>query len=174
MAGCCRLLSFDPAAAALINCVLPAYLLAACMHLLPQRPQEGAARALLGLPIALQHPTLSSSPQVLCAAARSCKAWKEAVQQCSVRNTAVVLDVTKPLQQLHSFCRWLPKHAALVRAPQPLQERLMGAKQVQGSHSQRCLTLRQPSSCCSKLCRQQHKCQPQAKEQSSSDCSQTR
>jgi hypothetical protein len=79
-------------------------------------PQEEAARALLGLSIALDHPALSSSPQVLCAAARSCKAWGEAVQQCSVRNTAVVLDPRKPLQQLHSFSQWLPKHAALVQS----------------------------------------------------------
>uniref|UniRef100_A0A383W9B4 F-box domain-containing protein n=1 Tax=Tetradesmus obliquus TaxID=3088 RepID=A0A383W9B4_TETOB len=69
----------------------------------------------LALSIALEHhPALSSSPQVLCAAARACKAWRQAVQQCAVCNTAVVLDPSKQLQQLHSFAQWLPKHAALV------------------------------------------------------------
>jgi hypothetical protein len=79
-------------------------------------PQEAAARALLGLSIALDHPALSSSPQVLCAAARSCKAWREAVQQCSVHNTAVVINPRKPLEQLFSFAEWLPNHASLVRS----------------------------------------------------------
>uniref|UniRef100_A0A383V515 F-box domain-containing protein n=1 Tax=Tetradesmus obliquus TaxID=3088 RepID=A0A383V515_TETOB len=70
----------------------------------------------LALSIALEHPTLSNSPQVLCAAARSCEAWRQAVQRCAVCNTEVVLEPERLLQRLGSFAQWLPKHAALVEA----------------------------------------------------------
>uniref|UniRef100_A0A383W8V2 F-box domain-containing protein n=1 Tax=Tetradesmus obliquus TaxID=3088 RepID=A0A383W8V2_TETOB len=69
-----------------------------------------------GLAIALEHPAVSSSPQLLCAVARSCRAWRQAVQQCRACHTAVVFKREKLLQQLHSFAQWLPKHAALVKS----------------------------------------------------------
>lgn len=78
--------------------------------------EEAASTALLGLYIALEHPAASTDPRVLCAAARSCRAWREAVQQCPAHNTAVVLNTKKPVQQLQGFGQWLPKHAALVKS----------------------------------------------------------
>uniref|UniRef100_A0A383VWU3 F-box domain-containing protein n=1 Tax=Tetradesmus obliquus TaxID=3088 RepID=A0A383VWU3_TETOB len=78
--------------------------------------EEAASTALLGLSIALEHPAASTDPRVLCAAARSCRAWREAVQQCPAHNTAVVLNTKKPVQQLQGFGQWLPKHAALVKS----------------------------------------------------------
>jgi hypothetical protein len=75
--------------------------------------QEVADKNLLALTIALDHPALSADPEVLCAAARACKAWREAVQQCGVCNTVVCLhDITAG--QMQSFSQWLPKHAPLV------------------------------------------------------------
>jgi hypothetical protein len=71
---------------------------------------------MLALPIALEHPAVSTNPQVLCAAARACKAWREAVQQSSVCNTVVVLNKKSSIPQLRSFAAWLPKHAQLVRS----------------------------------------------------------
>uniref|UniRef100_A0A383VYG2 Uncharacterized protein n=1 Tax=Tetradesmus obliquus TaxID=3088 RepID=A0A383VYG2_TETOB len=69
-----------------------------------------------GLSISLGHSALTTDPQVLCAAARSGKGWKEAVEECAECNTAVVLNPAKPLQQMRSFSQWLPKHAALVKS----------------------------------------------------------
>uniref|UniRef100_A0A383VRL7 F-box domain-containing protein n=1 Tax=Tetradesmus obliquus TaxID=3088 RepID=A0A383VRL7_TETOB len=75
---------------------------------LPQ--QERGSNVLQGLSVA----HLSTHPQVLCAAARVCKGWREAVQQCSACNTEVVLDAAAPLPRLRSFAQWLAKHAALL------------------------------------------------------------
>jgi hypothetical protein len=77
--------------------------------------QASEFRTLLGLSIALDHPDLSSSPQVLCAAAR---AWREAVQQCKACNTYVRLisSAHSQLQQRTSFSNWLHNHAGLVRS----------------------------------------------------------
>jgi hypothetical protein len=91
--------------------------------------QASEARALFGLSIAVDHPAFNSSPQVLCAAARACKAWREAVQQCHACNTAVRLNSSAYAQLQHqtSFRNWLHKHAALVKSisihARPLQLR---------------------------------------------------
>jgi hypothetical protein len=77
--------------------------------------QDLADRTLMGLYIAIDHPAFSSSPQIMCAAAPVCKAWREAVQQCSVCNMTVIYNPLLLLQQPHSFVQWLPKHAALVK-----------------------------------------------------------
>jgi hypothetical protein len=78
--------------------------------------QASEARVLLGLSIAIDHPAFNISPQVLCAAARACKAWREAVQQCQACNTSVPLisSASPQLQQQTSFTDWLRKHAAMV------------------------------------------------------------
>jgi hypothetical protein len=60
---------------------------------------------LLGLSIALEHPALSTDPRILCTAARACNAWREAVQQCQVRSTAVVFHPEATLQS------WWPSMA---------------------------------------------------------------
>jgi hypothetical protein len=52
----------------------------------------------------------------LCAAARACKAWREAVQQCGACNTAVQVSLGAPLSRLCSFAHWLPQHAPLVKS----------------------------------------------------------
>uniref|UniRef100_A0A383W2P3 Uncharacterized protein n=1 Tax=Tetradesmus obliquus TaxID=3088 RepID=A0A383W2P3_TETOB len=79
----------------------------AAMHLErhPQdEAQEAAERALLALSIAIDHPALSTDPQVLCAAAQACKDWREAVQLCGVCNTAVVFDAAAgPAAQLQEL-----------------------------------------------------------------------
>uniref|UniRef100_A0A383VKY4 Uncharacterized protein n=1 Tax=Tetradesmus obliquus TaxID=3088 RepID=A0A383VKY4_TETOB len=80
-----------------------------------QQPGETAGSILESLCVALEHQYLSSQPQVLCSAARVCKNWRQAVQQCGACNSAVVLDATAPLPQLSSFAQWLDRHAALVR-----------------------------------------------------------
>jgi hypothetical protein len=64
----------------------------------------------------INHPAVSCDPQVLCAAERACKAWRETVQQSGACNTAVVFDPKLPLQQLTSVAQWLPRHAALVKS----------------------------------------------------------
>uniref|UniRef100_A0A383W7L2 RNI-like protein n=1 Tax=Tetradesmus obliquus TaxID=3088 RepID=A0A383W7L2_TETOB len=68
------------------------------------------------LSIALQHPALSTHQHVICAAARACKAWREAVRHCSACNTAITLNPEAPLPQLCSFSQWLTKHAPLVKS----------------------------------------------------------
>jgi hypothetical protein len=45
--------------------------------------------SLLAVRVALDHPALSSEQRVLCAAACVCRDWRQAVQQCGVRNTHV-------------------------------------------------------------------------------------
>uniref|UniRef100_A0A383WM33 F-box domain-containing protein n=1 Tax=Tetradesmus obliquus TaxID=3088 RepID=A0A383WM33_TETOB len=86
-------------------------------------PRNGAnvqrgdqSRSLQGLHVALEHPKLSTYPRVLCAAARACRAWREAVQQCAACNTVIVLNPQTTLPQLCGFAQWLPKHAALVKS----------------------------------------------------------
>jgi hypothetical protein len=82
----------------------------------PQLQETAATGNLLqGLSAALQHPHLSTHPQVLCSAAGVCKDWRQAVQQCSACNTAVMVDATMPLPQLHSFAQWLARHTGLFR-----------------------------------------------------------
>jgi hypothetical protein len=66
--------------------------------------------------LALEHPALGSDQRVLCAAARACKAWRAAVQQCGVSNTDVKIDLQNSLLRWGSFASWLRKHAALVRS----------------------------------------------------------
>jgi hypothetical protein len=83
--------------------------LLAAMHL-----QESSARDALALGIVFDHPAVNTHPRVLCAAARTCKAWQEAVRHCGACNTAVVLPLRSELPQLCSFVRWLQNHAALV------------------------------------------------------------
>uniref|UniRef100_A0A383W3F1 F-box domain-containing protein n=1 Tax=Tetradesmus obliquus TaxID=3088 RepID=A0A383W3F1_TETOB len=75
-----------------------------------------ADKAALVMRIAVEHAAVSSDPRVLCAAAHTCKGWREAVQQCSARNTEVVLSQTAPLQQLDSLAGWLAKHASLLKS----------------------------------------------------------
>jgi hypothetical protein len=53
---------------------------------------DQAALATLAVSIALSHPALSTEPRVLCAAARTCRARRQAVQQCSACNTAVAFN----------------------------------------------------------------------------------
>jgi hypothetical protein len=76
------------------------------------------AEAAAALSFALDHPALSSSPQVLCAAARACKAWTEAVQQCGVCHTHVVLGLRSAFPHFESFSSWLRTHASLVESIQ--------------------------------------------------------
>jgi hypothetical protein len=76
--------------------------------------QEETGNLLEGLSAALQHPHLSTHTQVLCAAARVCRGWREAVRQCSACNTVVVLGATSPLQRLQSLAQWLGRHAGLL------------------------------------------------------------
>jgi hypothetical protein len=75
--------------------------------------------------VALEHPALSSKQQVLCAAACVCRDWRQAVQQCGIRNTHVQLNLGRAggiggsatadvLYSLASFSSWLSKHSALV------------------------------------------------------------
>uniref|UniRef100_A0A383VQ57 Uncharacterized protein n=1 Tax=Tetradesmus obliquus TaxID=3088 RepID=A0A383VQ57_TETOB len=78
-------------------------------------PRIAAAMALCCAP---EHPALSTDPRVLCAAARACKAWQQAVQQCRVCNMHVVLDWPPAVPQIQSFSSWLHTHAALVRSIQ--------------------------------------------------------
>uniref|UniRef100_A0A383V7H8 F-box domain-containing protein n=1 Tax=Tetradesmus obliquus TaxID=3088 RepID=A0A383V7H8_TETOB len=79
--------------------------------------QQGtSAINLAALSIAFEHPAISTELWILCAAARSCKAWREAVQQCAACNTAVEVCLAQPLSDLCSFARWLPKHALLVKS----------------------------------------------------------
>jgi hypothetical protein len=91
-------------------------LLLALMACVNSCTQAAAAADLEAFSIALEHPALSSSPQVLCAAARACKAWRQAVQQCPACNTEVVLDYNTSELQLPHFRQWLPKYAALVKS----------------------------------------------------------
>jgi hypothetical protein len=82
--------------------------------------QDADFSLLPGLCIALEHPTLSSSPQMLCAAAPVCKDWRQAVQQCAARNTVMQLDLRSSTNsavpvRLASFSRWLLQHGALVK-----------------------------------------------------------
>jgi hypothetical protein len=86
------------------------------VHLHLQCLQDTAGCTLQGLHVALEQPCFNAHPQVLCAAARVCKAWREAVQQCSFCNTSVVLDASKPLPQMQGFVQWLSRHAGLVRS----------------------------------------------------------
>jgi hypothetical protein len=72
--------------------------------------------AILGLLIALEHPEFNSRPQVLCAAARTCKAWREAVQQCQACRLDIHLVLAASLEQVRSSASWLPKHAQLVKS----------------------------------------------------------
>lgn len=79
-----------------------------------QRQAAEPDRSVLALSIALQHPDLSTDPRIMCAAARACKAWRAAVQQCSACNTAITINPEASLPQLCSLARWLAKHAPLV------------------------------------------------------------
>jgi hypothetical protein len=75
--------------------------------------QDAADNLLEGLSIALQHPHLSTHPKVLCAAARVCKGWRQAVQQCSGCSTAVVLEAAYldcKCDCIQSFGQWVPRH----------------------------------------------------------------
>uniref|UniRef100_A0A383VVN3 Uncharacterized protein n=1 Tax=Tetradesmus obliquus TaxID=3088 RepID=A0A383VVN3_TETOB len=82
----------------------------------PLQPTATAFRHGLALELALQHLALSTDPRILCTAAQACKAWQQAVQQCSACNTVVVLGPTVSLQQACSFKRWLCKHSGLVKS----------------------------------------------------------
>jgi hypothetical protein len=75
---------------------------------------QTASRLSEGFSVALQHPAFSTNVRILCAAASTCRAWREAVQECSTCSTAVEVSLGAPLSRLCSFARWLPKHAALV------------------------------------------------------------
>jgi hypothetical protein len=89
-----------------------------CCYLLPALQhaylQEAPANAALAMSLALQHSAISTYPRLLCAAACTCTAWREAVQQCAACKTAVWIALDAPLSRLCSFARWLPRHAALV------------------------------------------------------------
>uniref|UniRef100_A0A383WJT9 Uncharacterized protein n=1 Tax=Tetradesmus obliquus TaxID=3088 RepID=A0A383WJT9_TETOB len=81
-----------------------------------QDQQDKQDDALAALLIACQQPAFIRRPGVLCAAAATCKALSQAVQQCSGCHMAVVPPLNAPLPHLESFARWLPKHAALVKS----------------------------------------------------------
>ncbi|KAF6250522.1 hypothetical protein COO60DRAFT_1646697 [Scenedesmus sp. NREL 46B-D3] len=51
--------------------------------------QDAEARGPAEISDAFHHPALNTDPRILCAAASTCRAWREAVQQCGARNTAV-------------------------------------------------------------------------------------
>uniref|UniRef100_A0A383W1I3 Uncharacterized protein n=1 Tax=Tetradesmus obliquus TaxID=3088 RepID=A0A383W1I3_TETOB len=70
--------------------------------------EEDAMRMLSAFDAALEHPALSADPGVLCAAARSYKAWRDAVQQCRARNTAVVFDYKATPQRLAALASGCP------------------------------------------------------------------
>jgi hypothetical protein len=78
--------------------------------------KPAADKILLAMRIAVEHMAVSTDPKVLCAAARTCKGWREAVQQCGACNTVVVLSHKNTLQQLDSLAEWLVNHAGLVRS----------------------------------------------------------
>jgi hypothetical protein len=67
---------------------------------------------------AMQHAALSTDPQILCAAACTCKSWsaaaQQAAQQCGTSHMVIALDLTAPLDTTSSFVGWLSKHAAIV------------------------------------------------------------
>jgi hypothetical protein len=86
------------------------------MLLLQVKGEAPYVEATAALSFALEHSALSSSPRVLCAAACSCNAWREAVQQCQACNTEVVLDLRSALPQFESFSIWLRTHALLGRS----------------------------------------------------------
>jgi hypothetical protein len=77
------------------------------------QPQDMPSH-LLALSVALEHPTFSADPQVLCAAAQTCKTLQQAVRQRSTCSMAVVLGPTAPLHQLRSFASWMAGHSHLV------------------------------------------------------------
>jgi hypothetical protein len=107
--------------------------------------QETADNFLEGLSVALVHPYLSTHPQVLCAAARVCKDWRQAVLQCNARNIMVQLHVEDQLPQLNSFLQWLARHSGLLAGLSlytcvdelPLNWQLVAAQQLlqQGLHA---------------------------------------
>lgn len=72
-------------------------------------------RPAVDLTIPLQHPELSADPKLVCAVMQSCKAWRQAVQQCGACNTAMAFNYYLSLPQLRGFADWLVKHAPLVR-----------------------------------------------------------
>jgi hypothetical protein len=88
--------------------------------------QDSPPSSLAAFPIALDNPALSSNQQVLCTAACVCRDWREAVQQCCVRNTHVQLNLGRAgyeggssadvQSRLGSFASWLSKHSALVNS----------------------------------------------------------
>jgi hypothetical protein len=101
-------------------------LLLLLLHVLLQREWIPPS-SLLALPIALEHPALSTSPHVLCAATAVCKDWRQAVHQCAACNTDVKLKLNQVpvtteaaafqlLPKLTSFAGWLAKHGGLVRS----------------------------------------------------------
>jgi Leucine-rich repeat (LRR) protein len=75
---------------------------------------EGMER--LALSIALDHPVLSSNQGILCAAARTCRCWRTAVQQCSGCNIDVAVSSSTSLLTLASLVTWLSSHGGLVRS----------------------------------------------------------
>jgi hypothetical protein len=77
------------------------------------QPQDMPSQ-LLALSIAIEHPTFSADPQVLCAAAQACKTLQQAVRQRRTCNLAVVFGPTAPLHQLPSFANWMAGHSHLV------------------------------------------------------------
>uniref|UniRef100_A0A383VYM6 Uncharacterized protein n=1 Tax=Tetradesmus obliquus TaxID=3088 RepID=A0A383VYM6_TETOB len=96
---------------------------------------EGApsSSTLLALPIVVEHPAISSSPKILCAAACVCKYWQQGVQQCAACNTDVhlrlsssssssstlctsVAGASQLLPKMAGFGSWLAKHGLLVRS----------------------------------------------------------
>jgi hypothetical protein len=88
----------------------------ACAHALTLQSQAPANNFVEGLSVALDHPHLSTHPQVLCAAAYICKDWRQAVQQCNACNTVVQLFATAELPRLWSFAQWLSRHSRLLHS----------------------------------------------------------
>uniref|UniRef100_A0A383W678 F-box domain-containing protein n=1 Tax=Tetradesmus obliquus TaxID=3088 RepID=A0A383W678_TETOB len=90
--------------------------------------------SLLALPIAVEHPAISSSPKVLCAAACVCKDWRQAVQQCAARHTDVHLRLGT-VEFQHSWAAALAavnRHQALL--PADLQSKLAGFASWMAKH----------------------------------------
>jgi hypothetical protein len=67
------------------------------------------------LSIALAHAALSSDVKVLCAAAGTCKTWRDTVQQCCAGSIHIELH-DAPVPQLQSLAKWLRANAVLLRS----------------------------------------------------------
>jgi hypothetical protein len=71
---------------------------------------------LAALAIAFQHSAFIKTPAILCAAACTCEALQQAVQQCSGCHMEVELPLSSKLERICSFSIWLPKKSHLLKS----------------------------------------------------------